>query len=359
MWMADFISAVCKGKTMKKVITFGEIMVRLSPPGVLRFSQARIFEVEYGGGEANVAAMVSQLGLPTEFVTRLPENDLGDACLQFLHQHNIGCQYIQRGGARLGIYFLENGSSLRGSKVVYDRAGSSFATLKTGMIDWKAVFSEAGWFHWTGITPAVSESAYAVCLEALKTAKELGLMISVDMNYRAKLWKWGRTAGDVMSELIQYCDLAIGNEEDAEKVFGISAPGSDTINGKVEAEGYQFVCEQLAGRFLHLKKIAITLRGSLSASHNTWSGLLWEDGKLCAAPVYQITPIVDRVGSGDSFAGGLIYGLQVFTGDSQRALEFAVAASALKHTIFGDFNCVTRDEIEKLMKGDGSGRVSR
>jgi len=344
---------------MKRIVTFGEIMLRLSPPKFLRFSQARSFDVIYGGGESNVAVSLANFGLETEFVTRLPANDIGESCLQFLRQYNVGTRHILRGGERLGIYFLENGSNMRGSQVIYDRANSSFATLKAGMFDWKTVLAEAEWFHWTGITPAISEGAAASCLEAVKLAREMGVTVSCDMNYRAKLWKWGKPAGEVMRELLQYCDIAIGNEEDAEKVFGIKAPETDVAAGKVEAEHYRFVCEELARVFPNLKQIAITLRGSFSANHNTWSAILWDAGKLIFGSTYDITHIVDRVGGGDSFMGGLIYGLIKFPADRQKALDFAVAASALKHTIFGDFNLVSVSEVEKLIQGDSSGRVSR
>ena len=334
-------------------------MLRLSPPGALRFGQARSFDVVYGGGESNVAVSLANYGLDTEFVTRLPANDLGEACLQYLRQHQVGVSHIVRGGDRLGIYFLENGAVMRGSKVVYDRAGSAFATIQPGMIDWRTVFADAGWFHWTGITPAISESAAQACLDAIQVARGLGVTVSCDLNYRAKLWKWGKPAGVVMQELVNQCDVAIGNEEDAEKVFGIRAEHSDVTAGKVDADHYRSVCEQLAEHFPNLKKIAITLRGSLSASHNTWSAILWDRGELFTAPIYDITHIVDRVGAGDSFMGGLIYGFITHPENCQMALNFAVAASALKHTIFGDFNLVSVGEVEKLIKGDSSGRVSR
>ena len=348
-----------------KIVTFGEIMLRLSPPGFQRFVQARSLDVIYGGGEANVAASLACFGLPVEYVTRLPANDIGDACLSYLRQYGVGTSYIVRGGARLGIYFLEVGAAQRGSKVIYDRAGSSFATIEPGMIDWRAVFAGAGWFHWTGITPAVSEGAARVCLEAARTAREMGLTVSCDLNYRKNLWKWGKKAGEVMSELVACCDVAVGNEEDADKVFGIQAPDVDITGGKVEAEAYVHVCNELAGRFPNLRTIAITLRGSLSASHNTWSAILWQQGQIYTAPRYDITAIVDRVGGGDSFCAGLIYGLCTYPGllgrdlAPQRALGFAVAASCLKHTIIGDMNLVTAAEAEKLMAGDASGRVSR
>ncbi len=343
---------------MKKTVTFGEIMLRLSPPGFQRFTQARSFDVVYGGGESNVAASLSNYGLPAEFVTRLPANDLGDACLQYLRQYGIGTQHIARGGDRLGIYFLEMGAAQRGSKVVYDRAGSSLATIQPGMIDWDAAFAEADWFHWTGITPAISQGAAEAVLEAVQIAQRRGLTVSCDLNYRKKLWKWGRTPGEVMAELVSYCDVAIGNEEDADKVFGIRAPGADVTAGKVEGAAYAYVCEQLHARFPCLHTVAITLRGSVSASHNRWSAMLWHAGQVYTAPGYEITPIVDRVGGGDSFMGGLIYGLKTYD-DRGDALRFAVAASCLKHSIFGDFNLVSVDEVTKLMGGDASGRVSR
>lgn len=247
----------------------------------------------------------------------------------------------------------------RGSKVIYDRAGSALATIQPGMIDWAAVFADADWLHWTGITPAISEGTAAVTAEALTAAREAGLTISCDLNYRKKLWRWGRAASEVMPELVQYCDIAVGNEEDADKVFGIQAPETDVTAGKVEADKYRYVCEQLHERFPNLHTIAITLRGSRSASHNTWSGVLWHAGTFYTGREYDITHIVDRVGGGDAFAGGLIYGLRTYGDDRQRALEFAIAASCLKHSIFGDVNLVTVEEVEKLMGGDVSGRVSR
>ena len=343
----------------KKVVTFGEIMMRLSPPGFLRFNQVRSFDVIYGGGEANVAASLANYGILVDFVSRLPESDLGEACIQYLRQYGVGIDKIVRGGDRLGIYFLEMGAMQRGSKVVYDRANSAIATIQKGMVDWESVFSDADWFHWTGITPAISKGASEVCLEAVKTAREMGLTISCDLNYRSKLWKWGKESKEVMPDLVKYCDIAIGNEEDADKVFGIKAPDTDVTTGKVEAEKYKFVCEELNRRFPSLKTIAITLRGSVSASHNTWSSVLWKEGKYYEAPSFDITHIVDRVGGGDSFMGGLIYGLRTYGENHQKALNFATAASCLKHSIFGDFNIVSVDEVEKIMGGDLSGRVSR
>jgi 2-dehydro-3-deoxygluconokinase len=343
----------------KKVVAFGEIMMRLSPPGFLRLWQARSFDVIYGGGEANVAVSLANYGVPVDYVTRLPKNDLGEACMRFLREHGVGVDKLAWGGDRLGIYFLENGASVRGSKVVYDRAGSAIATIERGMIDWRKVFSDAQWFHWTGITPAISKGTADVCLEAAQVAREMGLTVSCDMNFRKNLWKWGKKASEVMPDLVKLCDVAIGNEEDAAQVFGIHAPETDVTSGKVEADKYLFVCEELAKRFPSLKLVAITLRGSLSASHNTWSGVLWDAGRFYVAPTFDISDIVDRVGAGDAFMGGLIYGLLKYGDDRQSALNFAVAASCLKHTIFGDFNLVTVAEAEKLMGGDASGRVSR
>jgi 2-dehydro-3-deoxygluconokinase len=342
-----------------KVITFGEIMLRLATPEHLRFTQVTSFNASFGGGEANVAVSLANFGLETEYVTRLPKNDIGQSVLMELRKHNVGTKFILQGGSRLGIYFLETGSVARPSKVIYDRGNSSIAEIKTGMINWDEVFSDAGWFHWTGITPAISESASEVCLEAIKSAKQKGLTVSCDLNYRKNLWKWGKNASEVMPELVDGCDIILGNEEDAEKVFGIRSAGGDVSLGKVDGAGFETVCRQLKVKFPQAKKVVITLRGSINADHNTWSGVLFDGTKLFEAPVYQITHIVDRVGGGDSFMGGLIYGLLTYPGDDQRALNFAVAASCLKHTIHGDFNLVTVAEVEQLMKGDASGRVVR
>jgi 2-dehydro-3-deoxygluconokinase len=343
---------------MKKVVTFGEIMMRLATPDHLRFGQTTSLEATYGGAESNVAVSLANFGLYSTYVTRLPANDFGGAAIAELKKHDVNTKSIVRGGDRIGIYFLESGAVGRGSKVVYDRANSALATIQPGMIDWDAVFEGADWFHWTGITPAVSESAAAVCKEAVQKAAEKGLTISTDLNFRAKLWKWGKSASEVMEELVSYCDVILGNEEDAEKVFGIEADG-DVTAGHVEASAYQSVCEQLMVKFPKASKIIITLRGSISASHNTWSGVLWNGEKLLIGKEYNITHIVDRVGGGDAFMGGLIYGLNTWSNDDEKALNFAIAASCLKHTIKGDFNLVTKEEVEKLMAGDGSGRVAR
>jgi len=343
----------------KKVISFGEIMLRLATPGHQRFTQVTSFDASFGGGEANVAVSLANFGLQTEYVTRLPDNDIGQACLMTLRKHNVGTNHIIRGGRRLGIYYLETGSVARPGKVIYDRANSSIAEIKPGMIDWNVVFKDAEWFHWTGITPAISESAAGVCLEAIKAAKQKGITVSCDLNFRKNLWKWGNTAGEIMPALVQHCDIILGNEEDAEKVFGIKPEDTDVSKGQLSAAGYVTVCNKLMKQFPEAKKVIITLRGSVNADHNTWSGVLWDGTRLFEAPEYQITHIVDRVGGGDSFMGGLIYGLLSYPGDDQKALNFAVAASCLKHTIHGDFNLVSVSEVEQLMKGDGSGRVIR
>ncbi|MHB8772272.1 MAG: PfkB family carbohydrate kinase [Syntrophales bacterium] len=344
---------------MKKVVTFGEVMLRLNPPGFLRFGQTRSFDIAFGGGEANVSVSLATFGMATDFVTRLPKNDLGEACLAYLRGFGVGTAKIVRGGKRLGIYFLENGAVQRGSKVIYDRDGSAVAEIKKGMVDWDAVFADADWFHWTGITPAVSESLCEVCREGILKAKAMGLTVSCDLNYRAKLWQWGKKAGEVMPELVRLCDIAVGNEEDAEKVFGIKAPDTDVVAGRVEAEKFVVVAEGLKKAFPNLRMVAITLRGSVSASRNTWSGILYDGTRLYRGPLFDITHIVDRVGGGDAFVGGLIYGLRTYGDDRQKALGFAVAASCLKHSVVGDFNQVTVDEVEKLAAGEASGRVSR
>lgn len=346
---------------MKKVVTFGEIMLRLSPPGFLRFSQTDSFDVVYGGGESNVAVSLANYGVPVEFVTRLPKNDIGECALMEMRKRNVGTSNIIYGGDRLGIYFLETGAVSRGSKVVYDRAHSAIAEIQAGMIDWKTVFKGVEWFHWTGITPAISQGAADACLEAVKVASDMGVTISTDLNYRAKLWNYGGNREAIMTELTSYCDIILGNEEDAEKHFGIKPEGLDiTTQGEhVKAEAFLSVCEQMMRRFPKATKVITTLRGSISASHNTWAGVLYDGNTMFKSPEYQITDIVDRVGGGDSFMGGLIYGLLKYPTDDQNALNFAVAASCLKHTIKGDANLATVDEVEKLMGGDASGRVAR
>jgi 2-dehydro-3-deoxygluconokinase len=344
---------------MKKVVTFGEIMARLAPQGFQRIVQARYFDVIYAGAEANVAITLANLGFPADFVTRLPSNDLGDACMNYLRQFGVGTEKIVRGGERLGVYFIEMGAAQRGNKVIYDRAGSSFATISPKDFDWEKIFADACWFHWTGITPAVSEGAANTCLDAVSKAKEMGLTVSCDLNYRAALWKWGKTAKEVMSQLAKFVDVMVANEEDAEKVFGIKAPGVDIIKGEVKAEGYHYVGQKILEMLPNIKLVAFSLRGSISATHNKWSGALYDGEKLYTAPVYDIDYIVDRVGAGDSFSGGLIYGLLNFGDDKQKALDFAVAVSCLKHSIYGDSCVVKVSEVENLMKGITSGRITR
>jgi 2-dehydro-3-deoxygluconokinase len=345
---------------MKKVVTFGEVMLRLATPGYQRFIQSNTLNATFGGGEANVAVSLSNYGIPTDFVTRLPKNDIAEWCISDLRKYNVGVSNIVRGGDRVGIYFLETGAVARASKVVYDRANSAIADIKPGMVNWREIFKDAQWFHWTGITPALSQGAADACLEAIKIANEMGVTVSTDLNYRKNLWKYGKTASEVMPALTEGCDVILGNEEDAEKVFGIKPEGFDVAHtgGEVNAAEFESVCTQMMKKFPRAKKVIITLRGSINANHNTWGGCLYSD-KLYQSKRYDITHIVDRVGGGDSFMGGLVYGLITYPNDDQKALDFAVAASCLKHTIYGDFNLVTVAEVENLMKGDGSGRVSR
>ena len=345
----------------KKIVTFGEIMLRLATPSYQRFIQSQSLVSTFGGGEANVAVSLANYGMNAEFVTRLPKNDIADWCVSELRKYNVGTQNIIKGGERVGIYFLETGAVARASKVVYDRANSSIADIQPGMINWHEVLKDADWFHWTGITPALSQGAADACLEAIKVANEMGVTVSTDLNYRKNLWKYGKKASEIMPALVEGCDVILGNEEDAEMVFGIKPEGFDVSHtgGEVNAAEFESVCTQLMKKFPRAQKVIITLRGSINANHNTWGGVLYADGKLYQSKRYDITHIVDRVGGGDSFMGGLIYGLLTYTSDDQKALEFAVAASCLKHTIYGDFNLVTVSEVENLMGGDGSGRVSR
>jgi 2-dehydro-3-deoxygluconokinase len=342
-----------------RVITFGEVMLRLSAPQNLRFSQATNFEATFGGGEANVAVSLANYKIPVEFVSRFPKNDIGESCLMNLKKYGVGTNHILMGGERLGIYFLEKGSVSRASKVIYDRAYSSISHVEKGMFDWNTIFNVATWFHWTGITPAISKGAADVCLEAIEIAKKKGITVSCDLNFRKNLWKYGKKAIDVMPELVKGCDVILGNEEDAEMSLGIKPEGVDVKSGEVDAKAYLSVSKKIMEKFPKVKKVITTLRTSISADHNKWSGVLYNGKQFFQAPVYDITHIVDRVGGGDAFMGGLIYGLLSYKNDDQKALNFAVAASCLKHTISGDFNLVTVEEVVKLMSGDASGRVSR
>ncbi len=342
----------------KKVITMGEIMLRLSTPNFERFIQADTFDVNYGGGEANVAVSLANFGYDTEYITALPDNPIGESALAALRKYNVGTKYISRSGERLGIYYLESGSAMRPSNVVYDRAHSSISTAKPEEFDFDAIFADADWFHFTGITPAVSDSAAELTRLACIAAKKAGVTVSCDLNFRKKLWT-SEKAQKVMTNLMQYVDVCIGNEEDAEKVLGFKAEKTDVTKGELNLDGYKDVFNRMADTF-GFKYIISSLRQSVSASNNGWSACIM-DGKsreFYHSKTYTITPIVDRVGGGDSFAAGCICGF-LDGKNMQDTLEFAVAASALKHTIPGDFNYVTRKEVENLAGGDGSGRVQR
>jgi 2-dehydro-3-deoxygluconokinase len=340
---------------MGKLITFGEIMLRLTPVGYERFLQSKEFGAVYGGGEANVAVSLANYGKDAYFVTKLPKHEIGQSAVNELRKYGVNTNMIVRGGDRVGIYFCEKGASQRPSKVIYDRAHSSIAEAKREDFNWKEIFADAEWFHFTGITPALSDECAAITLDAVKAANEAGVTVSVDLNFRKKLWS-SEKAGKVMGEIVKYCDVVIANEEDAEMVFGISAEGTDVAGGSLNDEGYKDVARQLAEKF-GLKYVAITLRESFSASDNGWSAMLYNGTEFYSSKKYKMH-IVDRVGGGDSFGAGLIYGLTsgLSNGDS---LEYAVAASCLKQSIEGDFNLVSKNEVETLMNGDASGRVQR
>ena len=345
---------------MAKVVTFGEIMVRLGAPDYLKLIQANRFDVSYAGAEANVAVSLANYGLETDYITCLPDNPIAERCIMDLRGHKVGVDHIQRTGKRMGVLYLETGSNARPSKVYYDREDSSIATVVSGSIDWKEILKDVTWFHWTGITPALSANAAAECLKAIKTANELGVTVSCDINYRGNLWTYGKTAAEVMPEMVAGSDIILGNEEDCEKVFGIKPKDFDAAktNGNVDQSSFLSVCQQMMERFPRCKKIVVTLRGAINANHNTWGGVLYNGKELIESRRYDITDIVDRVGGGDSFMGGLIFGLLHYNDDS-KALEFATAASCLKHTLKGDYNWVTVQDVENLMGGDASGRVKR
>lgn len=345
---------------MAKVVTFGEIMVRLGAPGYLKLIQADKFEVSYAGAEANVAVSLANYGIDVDYVSCLPDNPIAERCIMDLRGHGVGVNHIQRNGTRMGILYLETGSNARPSKVVYDRENSSIATVSCGSIDWENILQNADWFHWTGITPALSENAARECLSAIKMANKLGLIVSCDINYRGTLWRYGKKASEVMPELVAGCDLILGNEEDCEKVFGVKPENfdADKTKGNIDQESFRSVCEQMMAKFPKCKKMAVTLRGAINANHNTWGGILYDGKNLFQSQRYDITDIVDRVGGGDSFMGGLIYGLLNYK-DDQKALEFATAASCLKHTLKGDFNWVSIQDVENLIQGNSSGRVRR
>ena len=340
---------------MKKVITFGEIMMRLNPEGYRRFVQADRFEASYAGGEANVAVGLAQFGMDAAFVSKVPAHEIGQCAVNELRRFGVDTSLILRGGDRLGLYYVEKGASQRASKVIYDRAGSAIAKAAVSEFDWDAIFENASWFHWTGITPALGGELPDICLEACKAAKAHGVTISCDLNFRKKLWTSAQ-ANAVMSKLMPYVDVCIANEEDAKDVFGIAASGTDIAAGKLSREGYRSVAEQLCARF-GFKAVAITLRGSISASDNDWAAMLYTGGESYFSPTYHIR-IVDRVGGGDSFGAGLIYAM--LNGKApQDTVNFAVAASCLKHSIEHDFDLVSVSEVEALAAGNASGRVQR
>lgn len=344
---------------MPKVVTFGEIMLRLKSPAYERLMQSPVLEATYGGGEANVCVSLANYGMDTSYVTVLPDNDLGAACLRELRGFGVDVSSIVTKPGRMGIYFMETGAVQRASKVIYDREGSAICEAKVGDIDWKKAFAGATWFHITGITPAISKSASELSLEAAKTAKELGLHVSCDLNYRKNLWKYGVRADEFMPELVKYVDTIIANEEDFQKSLGLQAESAGEVeSGELDIEQYKAIASLAMETYPNVKRVAITLRESKSANHNDWSACLYNGKDFFLSRKYSITDIVDRVGGGDSFGGGLIYGLNHYD-DEKKALEFAVAASCLKHTILGDFNRISVSEVEGLMKGSGSGRVQR
>lgn len=340
---------------MPKIITFGEIMMRLNPEGYRRIVQADRFETSYAGGEANVAVSLVQYGMDTAFVSKVPAHEIGQAAVNALRRYGVDTAYMLRGGPRLGTYYVEKGASQRPSKVIYDRAGSSIALAKSAEFDWPTIFNGADWFHFTGITPALSETLPVICLEAVQAAKSAGLTVSCDLNYRNKLWS-REEARTVMETLMPYVDICIANEEDAADVFGIHAENTDVDSGKLSHEGYISVARQLSERF-KCRVVAITLRGSISASENNWAAMLYNGKQAFFSQQYRVH-IVDRVGGGDSFGGALIYAL-LSQYDNQKAIDFAAAASCLKHSIEQDFNLVSVAEVESLATGNTSGRVQR
>jgi 2-dehydro-3-deoxygluconokinase len=343
---------------LKPVVTFGEIMLRLNPPGFERFLQSPQFVATFGGGEANVAVAVATYGVPARYVTVIPPNNaISDAFVAEMRKFGVDPSHIVRGKGRFGIYFVENGANQRPSKVLYDREGSAIALAKPGDIDFVKSFEGAGWFHITGITPAISEGAAKLAVESVRIAKDQGLTVSCDLNFRKNLWKWGKQAHEVMPDLMKYTDVCIANEEDCQMALGIKSE-TDVHSGKLDQDAYKNLTDTVLNAYPNLKLIAVTLRESKSASHNGWSACLNDRKEFLLSQHYEITHIVDRVGGGDSFAGGLIYGL-ISLGNHKEALEFAVAASCLKHSIPGDFNRFTADEVNALIKGGGSGRVQR
>jgi 2-dehydro-3-deoxygluconokinase len=343
---------------MTHVVTLGEVMLRLKSPGFERLFQSPMLEATFGGAEANVAASLAQLGVGARFVSAVPANNIGDACIAALRSFGIDTSSIKRQGERLGVYFLENGANQRPSRVTYDRAGSAIATLKASDLDWDAIFADADWFHVSGVTPAISATAADLSLAAARAARDRGIVVSCDYNYRKNLWQYGRRAPEVMRELVAFATIGIANEEDCQKALGIDVDIA-VQSGELQHAKYRVLAERVLKEFPNLERQVITLRESHSADHNSWSAVSYDGSDFLVSRQYEITDIVDRVGGGDSFAAGLIYGLRAFKNDPRRALEFATAASCLKHSISGDINRVTLGEVEALMAGDASGRVQR
>ena len=342
---------------MTEFLSFGEVMLRLKTPGNERFFQSPCFAATFGGGEANVAVALANYGLDSGFVSALPDNDIGESAIRELRRFGVDTTHVSRSGDRVGIYYLETGANQRPSKVVYDRAGSSISVARPGDFDWEIIFEGAKWLHVTGITPALSASAAELSLEAVAAAKKAGVTVSCDFNFRGKLWKWGKSAPEVMSELVKYVDVGIANEEDCQKSLGITVD-VDVESGKLDIAKYEALSEKVLAVFPTMSTIAITLRESYSADRNAWSACLRDEDGFKLSRRYEITDIIDRVGGGDSFASALIYGWNTYE-DRQQSLEFAVAASCLKHSISGDFNRVSVAEVQRLMDGDTSGRVQR
>lgn len=347
--------------TNRKVVTFGEVMLRLTAPDFRRFSQTNEFIATYGGSEANVAVSLANFGIPTEFVTRLPDNAMAQACIASLRANGLGTEGIVFGGKRMGLYFLESGASFRNSNVVYDREGSSFATLRPGMIDWEKIFADADWFHWSGIAASLSQEGTDACLEALQTADRMGLTISCDLNVRKKLWNYGRSVADVMLPLVQYSDVIFGAEPEYKEVFDIAPVGFQAVDTAypLDLKGFETFGQKISHIVPRCRKVFLELRNTITSNHNLLAAVLYSDQTLKYTGIYDITHEVDRVGTGDAFVGGMIYGLLTYPDNDQKALEFALAASALKNTVYGDFNQVTVEEVESLMKGNTSGRVTR
>lgn len=345
----------------KKVVTFGEIMMRLTAPHFLRFSQTKDFTLTYGGSEANVAASLSYFGIPAEFVTRLPDNGMAHACIDDLRANGLHTDGIVFGGKRIGLYFLESGAAFRNSNVVYDRDGSSFATLKPGMIDWESIFKDAGWFHWSGISAAITQDAADACLEALQVADKMGLTISCDLNYRKKLWQYGRTAPEVMAPLLQYSDVIFGAEAEYCEVMNTRSVVFKAVdeNYKMDLAAMEELCKDVLHQVPRCKKVFLEMRNSITSNHNLLGAVVYSNGTLKKSRIYAIESEVDRMGAGDAFAAGMIYGLMTYPDDDQKTLDFALAASALKNTIYGDINTVSSEEVASLAAGNTSGRVNR